>query len=1125
MERTDMTPFVDGDGGHAEAGGSQQDLANDYRGATGVRGSVVEDTTGTPLSAVVVRWMTHHNAAYTIELGRAVSAADGSFAVSLAATLEAAEALCRLKHHPQSPSFLLTEEGQGDPFGDRVVVVPGPDETVVRIGQVAEAPDTESWRMLGDYLMANRLLRAGDLARELSAPSLDSPAHGWPAASRAAGLSAIGVALQDGAAAQTLLDQDHFLDFAALAQADLGKAVGDFRGGLHVDDRIDNGANIGAWLGFRKSDTELYRDYLRGVWVTAAQQMHQARAAAPLGTIGIPPAPPAAVLERQLNARFHQDFRTGDDAPTVATKLLIQILRAALVTGGDRDGFGVAPASLPLQAALTDDEYLAALIGATGVKPAELRNRFRIEFERSPGALASPIELNVEALLGMLADTWQSPEEPFVAEPPVVEGLPLIFAPYIGRAPFHLQYDEWLERQRRFYPENVYDIRRNLAKFHESFRKRMEVVQLDGAAPQGGELDYVKDAADRSKSATWLVNVIAIVDLTRTALGSADLLDYPKAKAQLDDVEARINSAFHDAANPWFVDIFDYWLDYKSSWNDDRLVSLKHRATRKVGTPAELASFEGWFDPPLIPIASGNPSDRPTYELDRKSLARARTLYIWWLYYALHVLVPYLRSQLLVATSDHAGALRVLGRLTGYAVGVAETTTGPGYQPVENPTLFAPRPDLFTQTTLPYTTAVGFDEDEHHYADLQPTFASSPGPIVLSQALAIAPFEQRFFKLAQGEVMLAWADELYRNDDPASIRRARELFKGVLFMHGADPAIAPHFSGHDRRELAQLPLVTGLEYLQENPAQTSQLHRARFGFWQIEHGLNVYGFRADMVPVLRYETLKRAADLFAISAKSAQTDFLGYMTRFEQARIEGWQTNAMVKKAEASAGIAAEQTQIAQAGVAKAQEQVTQVNAQIAAKQKEIADADSFFGQAKDFFGGMKDSLSGLAKDFAASSGEGAATGSSEASAGGASGGGEAAIGGAGILAGYAAFAYYGYTTMTGMADAANKRTGELGALKTVTLQAAQAQVRLKQRDVTIANFQSDIAAADLDLARTLRRFQQDRFLNVDLWNKLAAFSQRLMRRYGELGARAAWHAERALAFQENREINIVRLN
>ena len=56
-------------------------------------------------------------------------------------------------------------------------------------------------------------------------------------------------------------------------------------------------------------------------------------------------------------------------------------------------------------------------------------------------------------------------------------------------------------------------------------------------------------------------------------------------------------------------------------------------------------------------------------------------------------------------------------------------------------------------------------------------------------------------------------------------------------------------------------------------------------------------------------------------------------------------------------------------------------------------------------------------------------------------------------------------------------------------------------------------------------RFQKDRFLNVDLWNKLALFAQRLLKRYVDLGARFAWFAERALAYEQARRIDVIRLN
>jgi hypothetical protein len=126
---------------------------------------------------------------------------------------------------------------------------------------------------------------------------------------------------------------------------------------------------------------------------------------------------------------------------------------------------------------------------------------------------------------------------------------------------------------------------------------------------------------------------------------------------------------------------------------------------------------------------------------------------------------------------------------------------------------------------------------------------------------------------------------------------------------------------------------------------------------------------------------------------------------------------------------------------------------------------------------------------------------------------------------GFGVFAYASYTSMESMADAYAKRDGELKGLQTTALDAANAQVRLKQRDVAVAQYESQIAAADLEFANTLFRFQQDRFLNAGFWNKLTLFANRLMRRYVELGASTAWMAERALAFEQNRAINVIKLN
>jgi hypothetical protein len=360
------------------------------------------------------------------------------------------------------------------------------------------------------------------------------------------------------------------------------------------------------------------------------------------------------------------------------------------------------------------------------------------------------------------------------------------------------------------------------------------------------------------------------------------------------------------------------------------------------------------------PFAAGD------LESDEKDIARTRTMLIYDAFYLYYVLVPYFRAAAYAAQSDYASAILNLAPLTGYQVGIADAMRPGGYW-VDS---YAPPGDsvFYQDASLPYTTGVGFAraaglENQFVYDELQPYFFT-PGtdPGIARYRMALAPFEIEFFEIAQADAMLAWADELFRNDDPSSIRRARELYKGVIFLHGEDPQIEPQFTAGGPRPLG-LGLAFGdpasLSY-QRNPVVVAQIQRARQGFYFIEQGLNAYGYRDDMVPYLRYKPLKQAADLFAASAKSAQNDFLAYLGQYEAAKLDSFHVQNLVKRAQAEAGIAAEQIQIANAGVQKAQDQVTAVQKQIAAKQAEIADEDSFFNQVSDFFGGIKDSLGGM---------------------------------------------------------------------------------------------------------------------------------------------------------------------
>src|SRR5205823_14210360 len=134
---------------------------------------------------------------------------------------------------------------------------------------------------------------------------------------------------------------------------------------------------------------------------------------------------------------------------------------------------------------------------------------------------------------------------------------------------------------------------------------------------------------------------------------------------------------------------------------------------------------------------------------------------------------------------NFAQATYALSLLTGYQVGIAETLSTAGYDLDAQKT--SSIPSLYQGSTLPYTALIGFEQDNVTSADLTPQF-HGPNDAMSGEfnRLALAPFEIRFFKLAQADVMLAWADRLYRNDDPSSIRRARELYKGVVFLPGED---------------------------------------------------------------------------------------------------------------------------------------------------------------------------------------------------------------------------------------------------------------------------------------------------------------------------------------------------
>jgi hypothetical protein len=855
-----------------------------------------------------------------------------------------------------------------------------------------------------------------------------------------------------------------------------------------------------------------YRDYLLGQLLVA------------LDTGGYGDAT-AQILQDGLSRRMHQDFATTDDDGVPMLPLLIKLLAAALTAPPAEGGFGLAPGQLPAQGQQSNDDYLQALIALSGVDTLALRNRYRVSFSRSAGDSASPVDLNIEALTGVMADAYESPVEPVGALilPSSPELEPIVPEQSVGLAPFFLRFDEWLAEQGPSYPENLFDVDQTVPVFSAEFRTTVGSYPVQPFFHNGffdgpGELPATK---------SWLAGLFGVSDALAAALQALADGDLGAAASSLDAADAGLSTAISVVMEntTWILDRFE-WSDPSTNVGPvgaEQNISLADRAGMPAATLAQLTAVEAYFAAPELPPfpTDGTPDDADTAKREME-LARARSLYVYGILYLRRVTIPALRARLAIALGRYAEALRRLAPLTGYPVGVARPDASAPYSAEVVDQL------LYQGDTYPYTIQVTFDAHKSAYRDnVEPIFS---GQIV--EQFSLPPWERVHYKLQQADAMLTWADSLHRAGG-AGAERARELYKGVLLLHLADPQIAAHFNG---------PLPGPINFGGLNPALAAQINRAQLGARLIDEGLNVYGFADDLVPVLRYRPLKDAADAFAAAAKSTQTEFIGYIEQLEQAEIDEAQAQALVAKADAAVQIAADQVANAQVDVDQAQQQVTAVQAAIASKQQEIADSGSLFNQAVSFlkdgvgdtFTDVLDSTGKLLReqpeapdtdlDFATLLKSGLDDQNIAADALHNEVGGE--LGASFDLSeSFLSFGVAGYTALASMADEDNRRQSELDRLQNHDLQLAEDVVAVKLRSQEIATLEGQIANADQNFAHWLLTFQQQRFLSRGFWRTVSDLAARQMRRYVDLGARTAWLAERALAFEQDRELQIIRLD
>ena len=1109
-----------------------------------------------------------------LPLGRAVTDSDGIFTIETDENdALIARCACVLRSCREFKFHLQLFDG------DRLLHETEPlsyeDELSLAIGlrEPEAAVASEDWSALGERMEAGQMGRLDDVASELARLAPRGVFRDWNATRRLAMLGQIEQALLD---PRNVLGSAGFpMRFARLSdEAEVAGLREQFRSeerpelldalevSLERARKIDSWAELhvpaeperfkrgdylagvnefidqpelypGAVIG-SKSSTIGYRDYLRDRWID------NQRFEPVLGGPDKELASRATMIER-LNNRFHQDFATQDLSDRPANRVLIPILVKMLTAApGTVYGFGFPAAAIDDQGAVSHGDYVDYLISRTELNVEELEKRYRLNLRRSDLERSNAVQQNIETLQRLFTDSYQSVEDPFAVKPdrkPGKDELLISLFPAEGAGPFFLEYEEWLAREEPFFPENHYDPR---ATYSWTLGPGVKELVFTKSIPLA---DFLKEPKSKylpggSNHAVvkwqWVRNHIELHECILAAHNDARSLKYSEAEEKYAQAQA-----WAGKLREFFQPDWDYAAAKFVRWDYGLAAEAKSQKAADVSTLDKLAAFERTYHLSLLTqrfsygswisdFLSGNTEITENWWGGPNPKNRTKLAYlIDHLYFRL---LPACLAEMQLAQGKYAETVRQLIGTEGIVAQVPRWLRGPaGFNifaaaPHQDP-LKAASGGKFAHIgggPLPYAS----------WSDR--TQVPPPDGLVLPgyppPSLPANRAELGYFKLKLGNAALEWADVLYRSNQPENIMRARELYKAVIFLYDEDPEISPNWA-----RFAYMPPFPWKKS-RRNPAIVSQVNRARLGFFQINSGLNYYGVTPTHVPPVRYRALKEAADRFAAGARGAQADFLAYMQQLDEFTVAEMQARAMVAKASAAISIAQEQQKIAEFNVGEVQKQVDAINGQIAAKKAEIAKKDEFFEQVKEFAGGMKDSVGKLGElAFAGESQAEAATaqnlstgdilklGFKIGTASNVLGGATQALGGAAGVAGpFGAFLYAGVSSMTSMADAIAKRAGELAHLENIALPAAKALVELKKRDVTIAQLSQTIARADWQLGNDLLAHYSRRFQNRAFLVSMAEFSNRLMRRYLDLAGRTAWFAERALAFEQDRELGIV---
>lgn len=954
---------------------------------------------------------------------------------------------------------------------------------------------------------------------------------------------------------ESLLDVDWLIDTQELKQGNLPKALAKFQPGPSLGHSPGGGVyNPDLSIEMKPTDPKLmaYRDYLRTI------------------LCGAPASDGFSASFHKLSNRLHQNFATADTTPRNANEILIDILKVILKSPkNDGYGFGLQASAIEPQGERSTREHLDYLISLTGTSAGQLGRRYRINFTRPDGAVSSRVQENVSTLQRFMTDSYQQ-EEPDPYDPFIPERRE-------GWAPFFLHYDEWKSMHAHFFPENYYPLKQLFGPRASASRREyvetmasngnewfITMLQAGDALAAGHEArdkgQFTKAAEHYSSARSLAFKAIrdgcvskaaqtvsgkshpSLATLVQPAIdglqaiqvsdkdGLEELIKYLNPPTNLNNI-----ASSHEF-NPWLEATLARHLLTLLRLGMILVPSCLAEVAAELGDYGSAVTYYGWTTRFLVMRA--DIEDRPGWYQDvvdtgpsphwegnlpyscNPKIVNSTQVHppSWW--YSDVTWESYMCYILEGASHPvEQKYLRLLyaESILAWADALYRTDDAPSIQRARElykAVLFIhgmrPGIDPYWPENLTFT----FTKELLNHLQMQETTEKRAWgigstlqvgkrlSIVTGNGLKPMPVTGRSI----ASTLPVFATK--RSNETVQMEIGKVASNAVLAAAG----------------ITRLPGAFGYLPLFQNPGMLTQTGRARLGIYQIEAGLNFYGLTDDLVPSLRYRPLKDAADQFAVASKSAQGDLLLYLGNVEESLKEQLFTAQLLKKAKYQSEISAEQVELARYNESLASKQVRAVEKEIEKKREELKEEQSFWNQAGDFFGGMVDAITGLPDDLtgSASSGTKASLGYGAYEGSGAF----ASLGaGGGVMAGYGMLVYAGYTSMSNLADRYESMADQIHHLEDSVLPMAKANLVARKRETRIAKLQQSISESDVEFAKNLIDFEEKRFLNIDFWNQLAGVMKRVLRRYLALGTRYGWLAERALAYEQDRKIDIIHLD